>query len=60
MLLMFYQTWLNTPLDILPGLGDELHDGGQQQFAADFKRVEQEELLRNMKDRNGNGYFFRL
>jgi hypothetical protein len=57
LLISFYQAWLNTPLDILPGWNDELHDGGQQKFAADYSKAEElEKKVANL----GSSFFFRL
>lgn len=49
-----YQMYINTPLDILPGLGDELHDGGQQSFAASFAKAYA------IEKKNAAAYFGRL
>ena len=49
-----YQLYINTPLDILPGWGDDFHDGGQQQFAADYNKALAEEKMRSMGSNNLN------
>ena len=47
-----YQLYINTPLDILPGWGDDFHDGGQQQFAADYNKALAEEKIRSTMGSN--------